>query len=157
MPRAIASAGKSTAWAARVSEAPSSSGGAARGTGGVHLAGQAQLGQQVVLGKLAGLGQLATRAAQARRTSADCRAGRGLPSATFWPFTRATAARSSDLVVVVLDEQRQLAVEVGPVALAAQLEQPVVAQAVGDGAAFVALQEIQDFLVRGVLQRGLSR
>jgi hypothetical protein len=32
--------------------------GAARGTGGVHLAGQAQLGQQVVLGELPGLGQL---------------------------------------------------------------------------------------------------
>ncbi|MCY1297021.1 hypothetical protein D9M70_464430 [compost metagenome] len=46
-----------------------------------------------------------------------------------------------DLGVVLERELRVLGIEVGPVALLAQHQQPVVAHAVGDGLALVALQE----------------
>jgi hypothetical protein len=71
MPRAIASAGKSTAWAARVSEAPSSKRGAARRAGGVHLAGQAQLRQQVVLSNWPDWASWRSGRRRLRRRSAD--------------------------------------------------------------------------------------
>ncbi|RYE79772.1 MAG: hypothetical protein EOO80_05550, partial [Oxalobacteraceae bacterium] len=126
---------------------------AARRPGRMHLAGQAQLGQQVGLGKLSGLGQLAhqRRAGVAvlwRIVEQRARLGRH-PLALDGARQQGVAL---DLVIVFLDEQGQLAVEIDPVALAAELEQPVVAHAVGDGTAFIALQEIEHFGVAGVAQ-----
>jgi hypothetical protein len=120
--------------------------GAARRTGGVLFAGQAQLRQQVVGGELAGLRQRGdqrrTGFAVAGRIDQEV-AGVG---GDFFALDRARhQAVALDLGVVVQHEQRQLLVEVDPVAVASQFEQPVVAHAVGDGAALVAREEFEHF------------
>jgi hypothetical protein len=105
---------------------------------GIELAGLVQRGDQV----RARLAVDARRGQQGARFIGD-----------FLAFQGARNQRVAfDLGVVVEHEQRQLLVESGPVALAAQFQQPVVAQAVDDGLAFVAFEEIADFGRRGILQ-----
>lgn len=58
-----------------------------------------------------------------------------------------------DLGVVFEHELRVFGVEGGPVALLAEHQQPVVAQAVGDGLALVALQERADLVFRRICAR----
>jgi hypothetical protein len=72
-----------------------------------------------------------------------------------FPFGDARLQRIAfHLRIVLQHEQREFAVEIGPVALAAQFQQPVVAHAVGNGHALVFGEIRHDFGRRG---RGEAR
>ena len=116
---------------------------AARRARGVGLARQADLRPQLIRVELAILRQDRDQAAArfaiaGRRDQQVARFGRHV-----LPLGRARHQRIAlELGVVVEGELRILLVEYDPVALAAQFQQPVVAETVGDGAALVAVQVI---------------
>ncbi|MNS71033.1 hypothetical protein D3C72_1043880 [compost metagenome] len=116
---------------------------AARRARGVGLARQADLRPQVVRVELAVLRQYRDQAAArfaiaGRRDEQVARLGRHVLA-----LGRARHQRVAlELGVVVEGELRVLFIEHDPVTLAAQLQQPVVAETVGDGATLVAVQVI---------------
>ena len=123
-------------------------GGAPGRPAGSGFTGQAQLREQVVGVELAHLDQ-----GPHQRGAGFAIGGRGRQQGTgilghfFAAGDTGHQGEAFDLHVVVQYKQRILLAEIGPVPRAAQFEQPVVAQAVGDGGAVVPGEKGAHFVV----------